>query len=61
MNGLVSLESGQIHANLPAGFKVTKWELLQEYFAPSKRGQSRKWEMWRIVNAILHVTRAGSR
>ena len=57
MNGLVSLENG----HLPAGFKYTQWELLQEYFAPGKRGQPRKREMWHIVNAILHVTRAGSR
>jgi putative transposase len=39
--------------------KLAEWELLKDYFPPSKRGRPRIWAMWQIVNAIFYVTRTG--
>ena len=39
--------------------KLTEWELIKDYFPPSKRGRPRIWVMWQIVNAIFYVTRTG--
>ena len=39
--------------------KLTEWELIKNYFSPSKRGRPRIWAMWQIVNAIFYVTRTG--
>ncbi len=43
----------------PTDLKYTEWQLIEQCFAPCKLGRPRKWEMWRIINAILYVTRTG--
>ena len=41
------------------GVKYTEWQLIEQCFAPCKRGRPRNWEMWFIINAILYVMRTG--
>jgi putative transposase len=43
----------------PTDLKYTEWKLIVGFFPTYKRGRPRKWEMWRILNAILYVTRTG--
>jgi putative transposase len=43
----------------PTDLKYSEWMLIAGFFVPNKRGRPRKWPMWRIVNAILYVTRTG--
>src|SRR5260370_10303357 len=43
----------------PTDLKYTEWQQIEQYFAPSKLGRPRKWDMWLIVNAIFYVTRTG--
>jgi len=32
---------------------------IAEFFPPSNMGRPRKWEIWQIISAILHVNRMG--
>jgi putative transposase len=44
----------------PTDLTPMEWAEVQEFFPrPAARGRPRKWEPWRILNAILYVTRTG--
>ena len=43
----------------PTDLKYTEWLLILEFFPHYKMGRPRKWEYWRIINAILYVNRTG--
>ena len=43
----------------PTDLKYTEWQLIAEFFPPSRMGRPRKWEIWQIINGILYVNRTG--
>jgi putative transposase len=43
----------------PTDLQYSEWSVIAQCFPPPKRGRPRKWELWRIINAILYVTRTG--
>ncbi len=43
----------------PTDLKYTEWMLIAEFFPAHRLGRPRKWEVWRIFNAIQYVTRTG--
>ena len=48
-----------IRQTYPTDLNCTGWALIADLFPRHSRGRLPKWELWRIVNAILYVTRTG--
>jgi putative transposase len=43
----------------PTDLEYSEWQRIAGYVAPKRRGRPPSWARWKIINAILYVTRTG--